>query len=79
MSKFVYVVSINYDSFNSFDEIHLFYEKQDAINFLENDGYSHKFDDEYYMLHGHTTRHATIRLYEVQGEAHGNSNTDNAN
>ena len=79
MSKFVYVVSINYGSFNSFDEVHLFFKFQDAIDFLESQGFKRDFDDFYVVDCGDPLRTATISLHEVQGEAHGNSNTNNAN
>lgn len=67
MKTYIYVVSIKNDSFRKFDAVRLFHNKYDAINFIEDQGFIHEFDDDYIKKYTVGDIFATIRLYEVEG------------
>ena len=69
MNKYVYVVSIKRNYHGEFNSVRLFYNLQDAINYLESKGFIHDFDDIYIVDNSSLSASARIEIHEVEGEA----------
>lgn len=68
MKKYVYVVNIRRNYHDEFNSVRLFYNKQDAIDYLESKGFIHDFDDVYILDNASIPASAAIGLHEVRGE-----------